>query len=262
MFTNLGLVAYAECMCNYGSPYWYGTYGNIASEELYQAKKKQYKDQYEKWSKYSFESQYGMKVHDCIGLEKGYKMNPTLDEDGYVKDPLKPSVYNSKYDYSADGSYARAKEKGSISTIPEIKGVLVWKKGHVGVYIGKGWVIEERGHTYGTVKTRISDRPWTNWFKDPDIQYVETPQPTPNPKGDTCMIELPVLKKGDKSETVKSLQILLNGKRYYDSDGLPLNVDGSFGKRTEQSVKKFQTKNSLSVDGVVGKSTWTKLIEG
>lgn len=257
MFTNLGLLAYAESMLEYRSPYWYGTYGNLASEQLYISKSKQYPDQYNKWSKASFRDQYGKKVHDCIGLIKGYKMNPTLGDDGYVKDPLALSKYIPQYDISANMLEAKAKEKGPISSIPEIKGLIVWKSGHVGVYVGNGWVIEERGHTYGTVKTKVSDRPWTKWLKDPDIKYI-----TDAPKGDTCMVELPVLKKGDKNETVKSLQILLNGKQYRDKDGLPLSVDGSFGGKTEYAVKTFQTKNKLTCDGVVGKSTWTKLIEG
>lgn len=262
MFTNLGLVAYAESMLDYMSPYWFGTYGNIASEALYQEKKRQYKDQYEKWSKYSFESQYGKKVHDCIGLIKGYLMNPTVNAEGYVQDPMTPSKYNSKYDISANMLEAKAKEKGNITSIPEIEGIIVWKSGHVGIYVGNGWVIEERGHTYGTVKTKLTERPWVKWLKHPDIQYISTPQPQPEPKGDTCMIELPVLKKGDKNETVKSLQILLNGKQYFDKDGIPLSVDGSFGGKTEYAVKQFQTKNGLTSDGVVGKNTWNKLMKG
>ena len=265
MFTNKGLVVYAKCMLDYGSPYWYGTFGQIASEELYQEKKRQYKDQYEKWSKYSFETQYSLKVHDCIGLIKGYLMNPTIAEDGYVKDPLTPSKYNSKYDISANMLEAQAKEKGPISTIPEIEGLIVWKSGHVGIYIGDGWVIEERGHTYGTVKTRLADRPWTKWLKHPDIQYVD--EPKPESKGDTCMIELPVLRKGikDEKDAVKSLQILLNGKHYWDSEGLPLDVDGSFGSKTDYAVKSFQKDVYPAcgeADGVVGTLTWTKLIGG
>ena len=39
-FTNKGLVAYCQSMLEYGSPYWYGTFGQIASEALYIEKKK------------------------------------------------------------------------------------------------------------------------------------------------------------------------------------------------------------------------------
>ena len=259
MFTNKGLVKYAQSMLDYGSPYWYGTYGNTATEKLYQEKKRQYPSNYppQKWTYESFKTQFGRKVHDCIGLVKRYLMNPTIGEDGYVRDPLATSKYNAKYDISANMLEAQAKEKGAISTIPEIVGLIVWKSGHVGIYIGNGWVIEERGHSYGTVKTKLSERPWVKWIKHPDITYV-----TDTPKGDTCMIELPVLKKGDKNETVKSLQILLNGKQYFDKDGIPLSVDGSFGGKTEYAVKKFQTKNGLTSDGVVGKATWNKLMKG
>lgn len=262
MFTNLGLVKYAEAMCSYNSPYWFGTYGNIASEELYNSKRKAYPDQYNKWSKSSFTSQYGMKVHDCSGLIKAYCMNPTIDANGYVQDVMKPSKYDSRYDISANGLEARAKEKGSIKTIPEIVGLIVWKSGHVGVYVGNGYVVEERGHSYGTVRTKLTDRPWEKWLKHPDIEYID--EPKPEPKGDTCMIELPVLKKGMKEpkDTIKSLQILLNGKQYFDKDGIPLSVDGSFGGKTDYAVRQFQKKNNLTVDGVVGKSTWDKLMKG
>ena len=41
-----------------------------------------------------------------------------------------------------------------------------------------------------------------------------------------------------------------------------LVVDGQFGSETEQAVKTFQTKNGLTVDGIVGKQTWTALITG
>ena len=45
-----------------------------------------------------------------------------------------------------------ASEKGSIDTIPEIPGLAVWHKGHIGIYIGNGEVIEAMGSRYGVVK--------------------------------------------------------------------------------------------------------------
>jgi len=58
----------------------------------------------------------------------------------------------------------------------------------------------------------------------------------------------PTLKKGDKNDSVKVLQIKLN-----------LTADGSFGNKTYEAVKAFQSKNGLTADGVVGKATWDKL---
>ena len=42
--TNIGLVEYAKAQL--GLPYWYGTYGQISSEELYKRKKAQYPRNY------------------------------------------------------------------------------------------------------------------------------------------------------------------------------------------------------------------------
>jgi hypothetical protein len=167
--TNTGLVEYAKSMLN--KPYWYGTFGNTASEELYTKKKKQYPKYYDR-SKYNqgWTHQYGQRVHDCIGLIKGYLWSDTTTS---------APKYNSAQDVSADGMLKKCKEKGAINTIPEIPGVLVFYTGHVGVYEGNGYVIEARGHNYGVVRTKLKDRPWKNWGKCPWIDYsAPTKKPT------------------------------------------------------------------------------------
>lgn len=75
---------------------------------------------------------------------------------------------------------------------------------------------------------------------------------------DTCMVQLPVLEKGFKSNVVKSLQVLLID-RYKFSCGSG-GVDGDFGTQTLRAVKRFQKKYGLKVDGVVGAKTWTALL--
>ena len=54
-----------------------------------------------------------------------------------------------------------------------------------------------------------------------------------------------LLKNGSRGSDVKLLQEFLN-----------LDADGIFGKGTEAAVKAFQQTNGLTVDGIVGTSTW------
>ncbi len=62
------------------------------------------------------------------------------------------------------------------------------------------------------------------------------------------------LNKGDKGDAVKTLQKRLKELGYYT-----LTPDGEYGSRTVEAVKAFQEKNGLTVDGVVGTTTLTKL---
>lgn len=68
----------------------------------------------------------------------------------------------------------------------------------------------------------------------------------------------PVLIKGRRSGKVIDLQKHLNknrpnGHRY-------LSVDGYFGPITEARVKKYQKSKGITVDGIVGLSTWSQLL--
>ena len=82
----------------------------------------------------------------------------------------------------ADGYMDSCKVQGDIKSIPEKTGLIVWKKGHIGIYIGNGKVIESRGVAYGVVITNLKDRPWTKYGELPDIEYGTAPQPAPKPK--------------------------------------------------------------------------------
>lgn len=157
MKTNLGLVEY--CKAQLGKPYWYGTFGQIATENLLRQKSAQYPTQY-KWT--DFIEQYGQKVHDCVGLIKGYLWSENLNS---------TPIYNSKQDKDVNGMKANCVESGNIKSIPELPGVLVFMNGHVGIYLGNGYVIEARGHLYGVVKTKLKDRPWTEWGKLRWLEY-------------------------------------------------------------------------------------------
>lgn len=248
-FTGKGLVEYARAQL--GKPYWYGTFGQIASEALYKEKRAQYPSQYDKWTKASFTAQYGKKVHDCAGLPKGYLMTPDP-----LANPNAPAVYNPKYDYSADGMIAQCTEQGPFSSMPKIAGLVVWKKGHMGVYTGEGKkVIEAKGHAYGVVET--TDTKWEKWGKLPWLAYDAEPAPEPLP--DACVLTMPILRRGDKQNEVSLVQLLLRNRGYTDQNGKPLEIDKSFGPKTEFAVRSFQRGHGLTETGAVDAATWKVL---
>lgn len=158
--TSAGLVEYARAQLS--RPYWYGTFGNTATNSLLQMKKGQYPAHYQQARMEKYKAQLGERVHDCVGIIKGYLWSDHPDS--------KP-VYNSAQDVSANGMLLKCKERGRIYTLPEIPGILVFMPGHVGVYIGGGKVIEARGFNYGVVETDVRERPWESWGKCPWIKY-------------------------------------------------------------------------------------------
>jgi peptidoglycan hydrolase-like protein with peptidoglycan-binding domain len=66
--------------------------------------------------------------------------------------------------------------------------------------------------------------------------------------------QLPILRNSSQGEGVMLLQQILESQGYRTG-----GVDGIFGSKTEQAVKKFQTNFGLVVDGMVGSKTWNKL---
>lgn len=92
---------------------------------------------------------------------------------------------------------------------------------------------------------------------DKEIPEQSEKKPTNENTGvQTVNITLDVLRSGSKGDQVRTAQRLLNACGYNCG-----NVDGIFGDRTEAATKIFQTDNGLTVDGIVGKNTWTKLLK-
>lgn len=130
----------------------------------------------------------------------------------------------------------------------------------------------KEAHTAGYASNHGDPQNWMVHFHDTMNKFrarvqarldsgIDTPieKPVETPKvegGKTVMIELNILKNGSEGDQVKTLQRLLNALGHNCG-----TVDGRFGNRTKNAVKKFQAAKNLSEDGIVGKNTWTALLK-
>jgi hypothetical protein len=82
-----------------------------------------------------------------------------------------------------------------------------------------------------------------------NVQIPSPLAPTPSPA-----IGRPVLRLGSRGEAVAELQSLLGINN--------LASPGTFGPLTDSRVKAYQAQHGLTVDGIVGRSTWESLLGG
>ena len=252
--TGQGLVEYAKAQL--GKPYWWGTFGQTASAALLAQKRTQYPEYY---TAEDFPAQFGQKVHDCVGLIKGYLWCDTPDSE---------PIYKAAQDVAVSGLFMACSESGSIDTMPDMPGVCVFMRdmSHVGVYIGDGYVVAATGHAKGVVKTKLAGRGWGLWGKPRWISYEAAATPAQPEQTTTqatasalTVTGLPLLRYGDKGEFVRSAQLLLIGRGY--SCGR-CGADGEIGQDTYNAIIAFQRASGLQQDGIIGAQTWARLIGG
>lgn len=177
-----------------GMPYWYGTCIYPCSRSLLASKKVQYPTHYResRMHKYESDCEKHLLCMDCVGMIKGFfwcgGLDPILS---YLNGAFSlPRKYGRGIpDKSANSLGPWCKRKGAhagdIDSIPDVPGIIVHKSGHVGVYVGKGEVVEARGFDFGVVKTKLKERPWEDWFYLPEsvLNYgTTTADPLPKPE--------------------------------------------------------------------------------
>lgn len=97
-------------------------------------------------------------------------------------------------------------------------------------------------------------------FTDPYARPEPQPEPQPVPAGDTAQVALPLLRRGDAGEAVRAAMAVLRDGGWYT---LPLAAgDKVFGPEMEAAVRRLQRAAGLTVDGIVGRDTWTRLLGG
>ncbi len=77
---------------------------------------------------------------------------------------------------------------------------------------------------------------------------------TASPTSPSSPATLPVLRPGMEGDAVRQLQQQLRTKGFYSGP-----IDGLFGTQTEAAVRRAQSANNLTVDGIVGPATWRVL---
>lgn len=142
--------------------YVWGTYGNVLTEDLLEYKLEQYPDGVGNYEAFIRANWLNGRTADCVGLIKGY---------GWLDPETLTIEYgtNGMPDIGANQMYHSASVSGTIDTMPDTPGLAVWFNGHIGVYVGDGYVIEASGTKKGVVKTELEGRGWTHWL---EIEYI------------------------------------------------------------------------------------------
>ena len=75
----------------------------------------------------------------------------------------------------------------------------------------------------------------------------------------TVYAALPTIKSGSNGTQALILQQDLNHFGYRGENGKPLTLDGKFGKNSVYALKNWQKANKLTVDGIYGSKSYTKM---
>ena len=158
------LVLWAQMAYDEGWGYVYGTFGLPLTETTLDNKVRQYPNEVGENEQLIREHWLGRRTVDCMGLIKSYMWYDPEDNN---------ITYNAggMPDIGCDTLFEQATVRGTIDTIPEVKGLAVYAKGHIGIYIGDGYAIDAQSTTEGVTKTKINTRKWTHWCKIPYVDY-------------------------------------------------------------------------------------------
>lgn len=170
---NLDLVKWAQMAYDNKWGYVWGSHGNVLTSNELKRLEKTFGSHVTDKEEYIKSHWLGRRTSDCVGLIKGY---------GWYDETSGTIKYgtNGMKDVTADGMFNAAVEKGPISTMPDIPGIAVWHQGHIGVYIGNGYVIHAANTYDGVIKTPITSSGWTHWLKVPYINYIEETEANSN----------------------------------------------------------------------------------
>ena len=156
--------------------------------------------------------------------------------------------------------YQKAYVRMPIARIEDFAiGTILWKKGHVGVYIGiQGAVpmcVEAKGIDYGCIKSKVSDTKWINGLTFPWLTYKYQNKIAGTWKGKNPYEEPMATIKYIKTKTNVVRQEVIWLQWELIEAGYDITMDGKFGKKTLAALKAFQQTCDINVDGICGNIT-------
>jgi hypothetical protein len=225
-----------------GTPYFYGA--KIQDGALVEKKMKLMHQMYPKTVTKNYmqkaidKHQLGKINTDCSGLIAGYRGinigSSQLYQQAYKRMPIKEI-----------GHFAR--------------GVVLWKKGHVGIYIGTQngvpLCVEAKGINYGTIRSAVANTPWVYGLTFKDMEYdfdtkIEGNSKTKNPYEEpTKNLKYIKGEVNHVKDAVKWLQWELT------EAGYSLAIDGMFGVKTNTALGLFQRSCKIVCDFICGPIT-------
>ncbi len=96
-------------------------------------------------------------------------------------------------------------------------------------------------------------RPYRNYPWDCVLRYTGAAEAQPT---QLVKAELPLLRRGALGPAAAACEAALCGQGFD-----PGEVDGEFGPRTEDALRRFQTATGLESDGICGGESWTALMK-
>lgn len=248
--TGQGLADFAEGRI--GTPYFYGakiSHGILTEEfvqELHEKLPDLVTDDYVERARQ--QGQVGKVNTDCSGLIGAYL----------------------GMELSSAQMYAVADQRIVYETYAWLPvGTVLWKPGHVGVFLGKCdgtyRCVEAKGINYGTICSNVTDNDWQYGLLFPWVSYDME-----NCRSDTMTEKFSITRKGENPYLRPYVWIMQpeeaaqhpavkkithgEGVRWLQWElceaGYPVSVDGVFGSKTKTALQKFQISCELRPDGI------------
>lgn len=168
--TAEGLAAYVSDCLKKNTKYMFGALMEPITEELIERVTSRYPNQYPPERVEELRACIGTDCYgtDCSGLIKSYYWGGIGSEE-----------YDEGTDWNSGKLLLCSAESNDITTLPEIPGLCLYMKGHVGVYLGNGKVIQSTHSEKfgdGVVMADLKQQAWTKWFMCPLVAYPELPK--------------------------------------------------------------------------------------